>query len=397
MNTSILTLNVKGDISINGTSVAEGYRLLGDGGVKPWSNSIATRAGWDNIKATVYLSKGSHEFSAMLLGLLGEPMEAKLCWVTPSQREKNVQSAVDVAKSVKIPLVFAFANSPAQVGLTLDDGQDELISRVAAANPNTIVVLNNAEPVLMPWLDSVAAVMEMGYAGQEGGYATADLLLGNHVPQGRLTVTYPVSRNQTLTRDPAHPERVDTADGNATFSEGVNVGYRYYKDTNTPVLFPFGYGLSYTNFQYSGLHIQNTDNNGHHGWHGSRSSLSHKAQFSTEVSYPASGPDALFTVSFTLKNTGSVCGVEVPQIYIGPPKGCASEYPGVQFAAITLVGWDNVKIDAGKKVQVNVGIPKKQLSFYDVNSGEWVVAKGERDVYVGGSVDDVRLMGTVRA
>lgn len=344
----------------------------------------------------MYLSKGKHAFSATLLGLLGEPIEAKLCWVTPTQREKNIQSAVNVAKSVSTPLVFAFANSPAQIGLTLDDNQDELIARIAAANPNTIVVLNNAEPVLMPWLDSVAAVLEMGYAGQEAGYATADLLLGNRVPRGRLTVTYPVSRNQTLTRDPAHPERVDTADGNATFSEGVNVGYRYYKHTNTPVLFPFGYGLSYTSFRYSGLKIDATQQQPGR-WHGSSSAPSHKPSHpSTEVSYPPSGPEAFVTVSFTLANTGSVRGVEVPQIFIGPPQGCENKYPGVQFAAIALVGWDNVEIEAGSRVRVSVGIPRRQLSFYDVESGEWVVARGERGVWVGGSVGDVRLRGQVR-
>ncbi len=218
-----------GSLSVNGSEIAAGYRLLGDGGVKPWSNSIATRDGWDNIKGTVYLSAGWHSISATIVGLLQQPVSVRLAWVTPEQRERNIQAAVSVAKTVDTSIVFAFANSPAHVAMTLDDGMDELVDRVAAANPNTVVVLQNSDPVTMPWLSSVTAVLEMMYPGQESSWAIADLLLGNRSPQGRLPVTYPTALNTSLTRNPAYPGRVDAADGNAAFSEGVNVGYRWYK------------------------------------------------------------------------------------------------------------------------------------------------------------------------
>jgi len=255
-----------GTLSINGTQDAGGYRLFGDGGARPWSNAVTTRDGWDSIKATVYLEVGWHDIKATILGLLQQSTSVRLCWVTPEQREANIQAAVDVAKSVDTPLVFAFANSPAQIAMTLDDGMDELISRVAAANPKTVAILQNSEPVTMPWLDTVPAVLEMMYPGQESSNAIADLLLGTHNPQGRLPVTYPIALNKSLTRDPAYPGRAATADGNATFSEGVNSGYRWYKYSDTPVLFPFGFGLSYTTFQYSALKVNTAGSPLAWGW-----------------------------------------------------------------------------------------------------------------------------------
>eukprot|EP00644_Phytophthora_capsici_P009787 jgi/Phyca11/131621/e_gw1.108.7.1 len=273
-------------------------------------------------------------------------------------RADNIQTAVDIAKEVETPIVFAFANSPAQTGLNLDDGLDELVTKVAAANPNTVVVLNNAEPVLMPWLDDVAAVLEMLYPNQEGGWATADLLLGNNVPQGRLPVTYPASLDSSMTRNPDYPERVATESGNATFSEGLNNGYRWYTHTNTSVLFPFGYGLSYTSFEYSNPNFA--------------------------------------AVSFTVTNTGSVKGVEVPQVYIGPPADAATSYPDVKFAASTLVGFANVELEAGASTTVTIGVREKQLSFYNVNSTSWEVAKGERRLYISKNAEEAVFTGKVQ-
>lgn len=398
-----------GSLSVNGSTVASGYRLLGDGGVRPWSNSIATRHGWDNIKATVYLSAGWHDFSATIVGLLQQPISLRLCWVTPEQRETNIQTAVDLAKGVDTPLVFAFANAPSQVAMTLDDGMDELVSRVAAANSKTVVVLQNSEPVAMPWLGSVSAVLEMMYPGQESSNAIADLILGTRSPQGRLPVTYPTSVNTSLTRNPAYPGRVATADGNATFSEGVNVGYRWYKYSNTPVLFPFGHGLTYTTFSYSHLAVSTPQGQSQGAWRswgswGVRPSRGwgpggwsqSNYQGPSDCSALPADADVVFSVSFTITNTGRTSGVEVPQVYIGPPTNAAAAYPGVQFAAISLVGFDNVEVASGKSVQVNIGIPKKQLSFYNIKNDSWEFARGQRDVWVGKSVNDIVLSGTVK-
>ncbi|KAE9173315.1 hypothetical protein PF004_g27008 [Phytophthora fragariae] len=284
------------------------------------------------------------------------------------------------------PIVFAFANSPAETGLTLDDGLDELVTKVAAANPNTVVVLNNAEPVLMPWLDDVAAVLEMLYPNQEGGWATADLLLGNSVPQGRLPVTYPASLASTMTRNPDYPERVATESGNATFSEGLDIGYRWYVHTNTSVLFPFGYGLSYTSFEYSNPNFAAA----------SPSQQQSPSGLNYEVSCSPDDADAVFSVSFKVTNTGSVKGVEVPQVYIGPPADAASTYPDAQFAAIALVGFANVELEAGASTSVSIGIREKQLSFYNVNTTSWEVAKGERPVYISKNAEDAVFSGHVQ-
>ncbi|KAL4094135.1 hypothetical protein PRIC1_009800 [Phytophthora ramorum] len=375
-----------GTFSINGTEVGEGYRLYGDGGVEPWSNSIATRDNWDNIKSYVYLEEGWHDLEAYMVGLIDEPTSVRLSWVTPAQRAANIQLAVDIAKEVDTPIVFAFANSPAETGLTLDDGLDELVAKVAAVNPNTVVVLNNAEPVLMPWLADVAAVLEMLYPNQEGGWATADLLLGNNVPQGRLPVTYPASLDSTMTRNPDYPERVATESGNATFSEGLNNGYRWYVHTNTSVLFPFGYGLSYTTFDYSSPNFA--------------AASSAQQQSSDGLNYEVScSPDdveAVFSVSFTVTNTGSVKGVEVPQVYIGPPADAATAYPDVQFAATVLAGFANVELEAGGSTTVSIGVREKQLSFYNTNTTSWELAKGERAVYISKNAEEAVFTGHVQ-
>jgi len=248
--------------------------------------------------------------------------------------------------------------------MTLDDGMDELVERVAAANPNTVLVLNNAEPVMMPWLNDVPAVLQMMYAGQEGGWATADLLFGRHNPQGRLPVTYPTAVNKTVTRDPSYPGRVATADGNATFSEGVNTGYKWYKQTGTPVLFPFGYGLSYTSFNYSNLQLHGSDG-------------------------------CAFSVSFSISNVGQIDGAEVPQVYVGPPADANQTYPGVQFAAIALVGFDSVSVAAGKSAHLEIPVMERQLSFYNVSSGSFELAKGKREIWIGKSVENIVLAGSI--
>ena len=339
---------------VNGTEVAFGWRLLGDGGVRPWSSAITTRDGWDNIAADVHLEAGLHPIEFTVVSVIQQPISVRLNWVTPTQREANINTAVELAKTVDTPLVFAFAQSPAAVGMTLDANLDELVSRVTAANPNTVVILNNAEPVLMPWLNSSAAVLEMLYPGQEQGYATADLLLGNRNPQGRLPVTYPASANTSVTRNPAYPERVATADGNATFSEGVNIAYRWYQATNTSVLFPLGYGLSYTTFNYSDITIIN----------------------STQATL---ADDIAFTVSFSLTNTGDVTGAEVPQLYILPSNVANTT---LQVAAIQLAGFESVQLAPGEMQWVEFDVPVRKLQVFDPEKREWELLKGTREVWI---------------
>lgn len=136
----------------------------------------------------------------------GDPVQVRLNWVTPAQQQANVGTAVAAAKQAKTPVVFAW--STGSLDTPLPDGQDQLIKDVAAVNPDTIVVLNTSDPVAMPWLGNVKAVLEMWYSGDTGGYATANVLLGNADPAGRLPVTWPAALDQGVANSPAtHPER----------------------------------------------------------------------------------------------------------------------------------------------------------------------------------------------
>ncbi|CAI7579946.1 unnamed protein product [Penicillium pancosmium] len=348
---------------INGKSV-NGYRIIGDGGTRPWSSPLPTTDFWDEAGTDVYLTAGGHNLTIEATSLFGEPLEIRLHWVTPDQREKNIKDAVKLASLVDVPVVFAHADSPSQVEMQLIEGFDDLIERVANVNPRTVVVLHNADPVLMPWLDKVSAVLWMGHPGQEGGAAIADLLLGHHNPQGKLPVTYPASVNSSMTRNPDYANRVDGQNGTAIFSEGINTSYRWYLSTNTSVLFPFGFGLSYTTFKYSDLEVLETT-------------------------------DSIVNVSFTLKNTGSVTGADVPQLYIGPLSNATHKYPKIQFAVSALAGFDTVELSRGAAKRVTFSISKRQLSFWNQGDRSWVHAEGTREVWIGTDAQTVKLKGSI--
>jgi hypothetical protein len=176
---------------------------------------------------------------------------------------------------------------------------------LTATNPNTIVVLNLSQPVALPWLDRVKAVLLMWYPGDEGGPATASLLLGRVRPAGRLPLTWPRRLEDGLANDPMHPERSSAGvDGRSTFSEGIFIGYRCFDRQGLEPLYPFGYGLSYTSFEYRDLAL-------------------------------AAAADGGLDASFTLRNVGPAAGDEVPQVYLGPPQPAPR---GAQFAHRALVG-----------------------------------------------------------
>jgi beta-glucosidase len=199
----------------------------------------------------------------------------------------------------------------------------------------------------------------MWYPGQEGGISTARLLLGQANPGGKLPITWPASGDQTPFA--GHPERINGNGTDVPFSEGLYMGYRWYDQQNITPLFPFGYGLSYTQFDYSGLKIQ-----------------------------PAS--DGL-EVSFQVENSGSVQGAEVPQVYVGAP---ANPPPSVQFAVQKLVGFRRVELDPGEGEQVSIHVSKRELSYWSTPAQSWVLPPGERKISVGGSSRDLSLHGSAR-
>jgi len=224
--------------------------------------------------------------------------------------------------------------------------------------------------VLMPWRDKVQAILEMWYPGQEGGWATADLLTGRASPAGKLPVTFPARLDDAPARAAGHSERIDppSAPGMSgmnpdpqavTFSEGIAVGYRWYDQQGIDPLFPFGHGLSYSAFEYSDLKIVRAG-------------------------------EAL-DVSFTLRNTGRRRATETPQVYVGPAEGVA-----VPMAPKSLAAFQRVELDAGRSVKMRLRLGTQQLSYWSAERHAWTLAAEGRSVYVGSSSRDCRLTGSIQ-
>jgi beta-glucosidase len=240
---------------------------------------------------------------------------------------------------------------PVCVSAPLD--QDAMIKAATAANPNTIVVIAAGAPVAMPWLGDVRAVIDQWYAGIENGNSIAALLYGQANPSGKLPQTFPKSLADMPTRT---PEQYPGEDGKAQYSEGLKVGYRWFDSQRIEPLFPFGYGLSYTTFRYSGL----------------------KAQ----------AKRAAATVSFTLKNTGARTGAEVAQVYVGFPSWTGE--PPRQ-----LKGFRRVELTSGQSQRVTISLGKRAFSYWDERSKGWRVGRGCYSIAVGGSSRSLPLKATV--
>jgi beta-glucosidase len=221
------------------------------------------------------------------------------------------------------------------------------------------VVLNTGGPVLMPWLSQVKGVLEMWFPGQEGATATADLLTGRADPSGKLPITFPA--DSASTPFAGHPERVTGVNGQIVWSEGLEMGYRWYLANHVHPLFPFGYGLSYSSFAYDGLKVS-----GPHGGHGA------------------------IAVSFRVRNTGEVTATEVPQLYLTLPAAAAEP-------SQRLAGFDRVTLKPGQSRIVHLVIDpastQRPLSYWDSATQQWRTPGGRFGVLVGASVTDIRLAG----
>ena len=188
--------------------------------------------------------------------LSGAGPSANLSWATPSELAPDIAQAVSAARSASAAVVVVSDDTESEAadraGLNLPSAQDELISAVAAANPHTVVVIDAGAPVAMPWLSQVGAVLDAWYPGESNGTALASVLFGDTDPAGHLPVTFP----QSLAQVPASsPSQFPGVNGQVDYSEGIDVGYRYYDSHNETPLFPFGYGLSYTTFRFSHLRV----------------------------------------------------------------------------------------------------------------------------------------------
>jgi len=326
------------------------------------ANIFPTTDGLDNLRAAMELSAGLHRISLEIApDTSNNPTQVRISWVTPQQQADNYGAAIEAARQAKTAVVFAWSRTRPVFGLPGD--QDKLIRDVAAVNPNTIVVLNVSQAVAMPWLDQVKAVLDMGWTGDLGGPATAKILLGQANTGGRLPFTWPKRIEDTPANDPAFPERsYKGVNGKTTFSEGILVGYRWFDRQKIEPLFPFGFGLSYTTFDYSGMKTSIAADHG-------------------------------LDVAVTLKNTGSVAGDEVAQVYLDKPRNAPA---GVQFADDILAGFERVHLSAGESKQVAIHIPHRQFEYWSTALHQWLTAAGDRTLWVGSSSRDRKLEGRVK-
>jgi beta-glucosidase len=285
----------------------------------------------------------------------------------------NASTAAALAASSNVAIVFV--SQWASEGMDLPSlnftdvihsppiDQDTLVAAVAAANPSTIVVMENGGAQVMPWLNQVAAVLEAWYPGERGGQAIANILFGSVNPSGKIPITFPASVNDLPRPTIAAPPDSTTIFNVDYTIDGLNVGYKWFDVKNLTPLFPFGFGLSYTTFSFS------------------------NAQLVTNLS--STNPN--FQVSFGLTNTGPVAGAEVAQVYLGLPTSMG-EPPK------RLVGWQKVLLQPGQTQDVTIEVDENDsshpLSYWDVNSNSWQIANGDYSVYLGNSSRNVAVVGT---
>jgi beta-glucosidase len=282
-------------------------------------------------------------------------------------------AAAAFAKSADVAIVFAYqweSEGMDLPSLSLAHNQNELIAKVAAANPHTIVVLETGSPVTMPWVDAPAAIVEAWYAGSDGANAVGNVLFGSVNPSGKLPNTFPKSEadlpHPTVTMPPPRSRHFSdpVAPGlppkglppfQVTYDEGLKVGYKWYDAEKKPVLFPFGYGLSYTSYSYSGLSVTSENK---------------------------------VKVAFTVTNTGARAGAEIAEVYAALPAS-------TQEPPKRLVGWSKVKLEPGEKRTVTLEIEPKYLSIFDEAKNAWTLVPGDYTFLVGGSSQDLPLKAGV--
>jgi beta-glucosidase len=267
----------------------------------------------------------------------------------------NASNAAVLARGAEVAVVFAGdyeTEGSDRACLSLEcpntnGDQDSMIEQVAAANPNTVVVLETGGPVLTPWRDKVKGLLEAWYPGEQGGPAIASVLFGDADPGGRLPATFPRAEGDIPTA--GDPERYPGVAENVKYKEGVLVGYRWYDANRIAPAFPFGYGLSYTRFRYGRLRV------------------------------------ARNRVSFKVTNVGRRRGVEVPQLYLGLP----SPGPGVVQPPKQLKGFKKLSLAPGKSRRVTFRISRRDLSYWNSSTSGWAVAPGCYRVMVARSSRNV--------
>lgn len=279
----------------------------------------------------------------------------------------NLSRASALAKSsdVAIVMVGDHETEGRDHPITLADGQDQLVEAVAAANPHTVVVLKSGTAILMPWIDKVPALLEAWYPGEEDGNAVAAVLFGDVDPSGKLPITFP----RQLSDLPANTtEQYPGVNGVVHYSEGVLVGYRHYDAQHIQPLFPFGYGLSYTKFEYKHLRIS-----------------------PRRVSF-SSHPGRMVTVDVDVTNTGKREGAEVVELYVGMPSARGIPEPPKQ-----IKGFERIELKPGETTRARFELGPSTFSYWNTQAHRWEVMGGTYHIMVGSSSRDIRLEGAITA
>ncbi|MBX4966814.1 glycoside hydrolase family 3 C-terminal domain-containing protein [Rhizobium binae] len=274
--------------------------------------------------------------------------------------EADIEAAVETARNADVALLFVGRDGEWDTegldlpNMRLPGRQEELIERIAAANANTVVVLQTGGPIEMPWLGKVRAVLEIWYPGQELGNAVADVLFGDAEPGGRLPQTFPktLADNSAITRDPVvYPGK----DGHVRYAEGVFVGYRHHDTRAVEPLFPFGFGLGYTRFRWS----------------------------EPRLSAREMGSDGV-TISVDLTNIGDRAGAELVQLYVRPPKSKV-ERPDKELRAFA-----KLSLRAGETRTAVLKILPRDLAYFDIEAGAFRVEPGDYQLIVAANAADIR-------
>ena len=275
-----------------------------------------------------------------------------------SFRQDLIDQAVNLARSAEVAVLYialpTFKESEGydRSDLDLTEQQIALIQAVAKVQPNTIVVLNNGAPIAMSaWIDEVAAVLESWMMGQAGGAAIADVLFGRTNPCGKLAETFPLKLSDT----PAHINWPGGA-GKVTYGEGLFIGYRYYDAKEMPVLFPFGYGLSYTSFAYSNPRV------------------------SSKAFKDVDG----LTVTVDVTNTGNLAGKEIVQVYVH------DQMSGLVRPNKELKGFAKVELQPGETKSVSIPLDFRAFAYYHPEYRQWITEDGEFDILIAASAADIR-------
>lgn len=401
-------------------SVSFGLANINQGTQWPSDSCINTETGMSIVPKSVTLEAGKrYKVTVTAEAALEEKdLQVRFAWITPSQKKANYENALKAAETNDTVVVFAYhkgesvASTLEESTCALDAEQEQLILDVAEkahSNGNkVVVVLNNDTAVTMEnWIDQVDGLLEMYFPGQEGGVATAEILTGEVNPSGKLAYAIPKTDKDTMVtcsqeafdalniEEPgkAYSEedyqkeikmgRYDSLEAaiegmgetrtnhTADYAEGIYTGYRWYDEYDIEPQHDFGYGLSYTTFEYSGLTVEEN---------------------------ALDGESVGYDVTFTVTNTGDVAGTEIAQVYLGE-----TEVPeGVQMAEYQLCGYEKIEdMEPGESRTVTVHVDERSLSYWytdaeltqreDGTKDKWTVAEGTRKIYVGAASDNLIL------